>query len=224
MATEGKQWLWRIAGALAIGHVVLMLGSFSLQRVSDLGAKPSAVTDAFVRFSLARGFAGEYVTCLSFLVFLLVATLLARLLRGDGEVTGWLSSLIATSGAIYVTVTLAAVLPNLGAALYDGHHGASLATVTALDHVHWFGVFVGTAVLGVFTLSVGAAVWVSGALPSWVGYGAVVAGVACLASGEGARTGLNGAATLVWMVWFVGLAVAALRGPRTAAVPAPLAA
>lgn len=227
MSAIGNQRLWRVAGVLAVVHVALMFGSFALQKVADLGAKPSAVSAAFVTFPQGKGFAGEYLTCLSFLVFLLVATLLARLLRGDSEVSGWLSSTIAASGSIYVAVTISSELANLGAALYDGHHGAPLSSLTALDHAHWFGAFLATVVLGVFTLSVSSAVLVGRVLPRWVGFAGLVAGVVCLASGAGAHTGLNGAATLVWVVWFVALAITALRGPRaatTGALSAPPAA
>lgn len=227
MSGNGNRRLWRVVGALAVAHVALMFGSFSLQRVADLGAKPSAVVADFVTFSMTKGFTGLYLTALSFLVFLLVATLLARLLRGGSEVSGWLSSSIAASASIYVAVTIGSELANVGAALYDGHHGAPLSTVTAFDHVHWFGTFLATLVLGVFTLSVAAAVLVGGILPRWVGFAGVVAGVVCLASGAGAHTGLVGAATLVWTVWFVALAVVALRGPGAAtsrALSAPPAA
>lgn len=220
MSGNGNRRLWRVAGLLALAHLVLMFGSFSLQKVANLGAKPSTLAADFVTSSAAKSYAGEYLTCLSFLVFLLVATLLARLLRGGSELSGWLSSTIAASGAIYVGVTLASAVANLGAALYDGHHGAPLSTVTALEHAHWFGVFAATVVLGVFTSSVSAAVVVSRVLPLWVGFAGVVAGVLCLVSGAGAQTGLVDTATLVWVVWFVALAVAALRGPRSAISPA----
>ena len=69
MTVSGSRRLWRVAGVLAIVHVVSMLGSYALQKVADLGAKPSAVTSAFVTFPLGKGRAGEYLTLLSLLVF-----------------------------------------------------------------------------------------------------------------------------------------------------------
>lgn len=214
MSVSGSRQLWRVVGVLAIVHVVLLLASYALQKVADLGAKPSAVSSAFVTFSAAKGFAGEYVTCLSLLVFLFAATLLARLLRRDGELSGWLSSVVGASATVYVAVSLASYLPALGTALYDGHHGAPLATLTTLDHLHWFGALVASTVLGAFTLAVAAAIRVSGALPASLGYAGVVVGVLALAAGEGARLSLNGAASLVWAAWFVLVGVAALRRSR----------
>ena len=209
--------LWQLAGALAITHIVLMLGGFSLQRVAPLGASPGTVVADHVTWSMTKGFSGGYLVCLSFLVFVLFANLLARLVRGESELSQWLASTITACAAIYAAVTLGSALPALGAALYDGHHGASLATVSTLDHVHWFGVFVATIVLGAFTLSVAAAIWVTRALPRWLAYGGVVAGLACLGGVAGANPDLVNDATLVWMVWFIALAVSALRPRRAAA-------
>lgn len=221
MSVNGSRRLWRVVGVLAIVHVVSLLASYTLQKVADLGAKPSVVTSAFVTFSTGKGFAGEYLTSLSLLVFLCAATLLARLVRGSSELSGWLASVVGASGVIYVAVSLGSYLPALGAALYDGHHGAPLATVTTLDHLHWFGVLVSTAVLGAFTLAASAAIRLSGVLPAWLGYSGMVVGVLCLAAGEGAHLSLNGAASIAWAAWFVLLGVTALRGPRREAVATP---
>ena len=77
--------LWRVAGALALAHVVLMFGSFSMQRVAPLGASSATVVADHVDWSMAKGFAGGYLTTLSFLVFVLAATLIGGLLRGGTE-------------------------------------------------------------------------------------------------------------------------------------------
>ena len=214
METTVDRRLWRVAGSLAIAHLVLMLAGFSLIRVAPLDAGRGTVSSDLVHWSLTKGYAGGYLSSLSFLLFLLAATLLARLVRGTSELAGWFSSTIAVAGSAYVAITLASGFADLGAALYDGHHGAPLTTVAALDHVHWFGVFAATELLGLFTLAVAGAVWVTGLLPRFVAYGGVVAGVACIAAVPGAGAGLVDDATLVWMLWFVALAVASLRGPR----------
>ena len=212
--------LWRVVAVLAIVHVVLMFGSFSLQRVAPLGAAESTVTADHVTWPMGKGFTGGYLTCLSFLVFLLVATLLARLLRGDSEASGWAASVIAGAGSVYVAVTLTGALANLGAALYDGHRGAPLTTVTALDHVHWFAAFLATAVLGLFTLAVAAAVHLTAALPRWVAFTGYVVGAVAVCWVPGAAKGLVDTATLVWVVWFIAPAVAASRRSGHAVVVA----
>ena len=212
--------LWLIAGGLGLAHLALMLAGFSLQRVAPLGSRRTTIVADHVTWSMTKGFSGGYLVCLSFIAFMLFATLLARLLRGTSELSAWLASAIAALGAIYVAVTLGAGLSDLGAALYGGHHGAPLAIVTAFDQAHWFAVFVATTVLGAFTLTVGAAVWVSGLLPRWVAASGLVAGAVVLAGVAAASTDAVNDATAVWMLWFVALAIAALRAGRTHVRPA----
>ena len=58
------------------------------------------------------------------------------------------------------------------AALYDGHHGAPLATITTVNDVRNFAFFLSIGVLGVFTLAVAGAGGVPGtAAPSTEGGG-----------------------------------------------------
>ncbi len=219
MSTLTHRRLWRAVAGLALAHLVLMFGSFALQRVAPLAAGPATVAADHVTWSMTKGFAGGYLTGLSFLLFLLAATLLARLLRGGTELSGWLASSIAAVCSIYVAVTLVGELANLGAALYDGHHGAPLATVAALDHVHWFALYLATAVLGLFTVLVAAAIRVTRGLPRWVGHTGFVVGTFCLVAVPAAGTGAVDAATAVWSLWFLGLAVAALRQAGRLASP-----
>ena len=219
--TDARRGLWRVAGALAIAHVVTMLAGLSLQKVATVGASPSSYVTAYEGGSLVKSMTGECLTCVSFLLFLLAATLLARLVRGQAEVSRWWASLAAACGAIYVAITLAVALPGVGAAVYDGHHGAPLAVVTALSDLHYFATFASMAVLGAFTLALAAAGQVSRALPRWIGYPGYAVGVLCLAAVPGAGTSLFDYATLLWFVWFIVTGIAALRQARTGRVRRP---
>ena len=62
MSMNGNRVLWRVAGALAVAHVALMFGSFSLQQVTNLGAKPSALAADFVTSSTTKGYAARPAT------------------------------------------------------------------------------------------------------------------------------------------------------------------
>jgi len=219
--TDTRRGLWRVAGALAIAHVVTMLAGLSLQKVATVGASASAYVTAYEGGSLVKSMTGECLTCLSFLVFLLAATLLARLVRGQAEVGRWWASVAAASGVIYVAITLAVALPGVAAAVYDGHHGAPLAVVTALSDLHYFGTFASQAVLGAFTLALAAAAQVSRALPRWASYPGYAVGVLCLSAVPGAGTSLFDYATLLWFVWFIVTGVAALRQARAGRVRRP---
>jgi len=221
---EGRRGLWRIAGILAIAHVVLMLSGFSLQKVATVGSGPGAYTAAYIDGPLTQRLAGGCLACASFLVFLLATTLFARLLRSRSELGNWWASTVAASGAIYVAINLAVALPGVAAAVYDGHHGASVGIVTALSDLHYFATFASMAVLGMFTVALAAAARASAALSRWVAYSGYAAGSLCLVAVPGAGLGLVDDAMLVWMIWFIVIGVAALRRARSVPVQARAAA
>ena len=202
--------LWTLAGVLALAHLVVMFGSFALQRVAPLDASSVTIRADHMDWSMTKGFSGGYLTALSYLLLLAFAALFARLLRVRTEVSGWLTSTMLVAVGVAVAVTYAG-MADVGAALYDGHHGASLETVTALDHAHWFNVFLATLALGLFTAATGGAALVSRVLPRWVGWSGVVVGVLCMLAVAGAGAGLVDTVTLVWTLWFIALAIAALR-------------
>ena len=202
--------LWTLAGVLAFAHLVIMFGSFALQRVAPLDASGDTVRADHMDWSMTKGFSGGYLTAFSYLLLLLCAALFARLLRVRSELSGWLTTTMLLAVGVVVAVTYAG-MADVGAALYDGHHGASLETVTALDHAHWFNVFLATLALGLFTAATGGATLVSRVLPRWVGWSGVVVGVLCMIAVAGAGAGLVDTVTLVWTLWFIALAIAALR-------------
>ena len=212
--SAGTAPLWRVLAVLAIAHVLVMFASFGLQKVAPLGAPRVVVIADHVTQTPTRGLAGLCLTFFAFLLLLVASTLLARLLRGGTELSGWLASTIAAAGAVYVGITVVGELAPLAAALYGGGHGAGVDVVVALVQLHWFALYGATGVLGVFTLAVAGAVLATRALPRWVAWTGLVVGAVCLAGVPGAGVGLADTATAVWSLWFVGLGVAAAREPR----------
>ncbi len=206
--------LWRIAGALALAHVVLMLGGFAFEQTPALGAPEADVVSSYVHSAMATIYAGGYVEYLSFLVFLVGAALLARLLRGRTETSGWLAACIHGSAVTYVAVTIASGFAAGAAALYNGHHGAPLSTITTVNDVRNFAFFLSIGALGVFTLAVAAAIQVTGALPRWLSWTGYAVGAASIAAVPGTLVGAIDYANIAWLAWFLGLAVVALRGAR----------
>jgi hypothetical protein len=222
--SESVRW-WRVAGALAVVHVVLMLASFSVQKVAPLGSAKATVIADHVTWSMSKGFVGGYLTLLSFLVFLVDAALITHLVRGYGVASQWWASTARASAGLYVATTFVA-LAALGGALYDGHHSAPVSSVTMLVDVHWFAIYLATAALGLFTLGLGCAARSSAALPAWVSYSGVGVGALCILTVPAARAGLTNLATVVWLIWFVVFAIVMMRSPKahattdTAATPA----
>jgi hypothetical protein len=211
--------LWRIAGALALGHVVLLFAGVALETSPLLGDTQARAEAALVRSSMATVFTGGYLQYLAVLVFMAGAVLLARLLRGTSEISGWLASSAAASAVTYVAVTIATGFAAGAAALYDGHHGAPLATVTTVNDVRNFGFFLSLGVLGVFTIAVAGAVHSSGALPRWVAYTGYLVGALCILAIPAQPWDAVNVVNLVWLVWFLTVGIVALRGPRSAALP-----
>jgi hypothetical protein len=224
-AALARRRLWLTAGWLAIAHVVLVFAGAALGHSLQLGDSASKATDALVESSLTRIYLGGYLSFLGFLVFLVVGLLLARLLRGEGEVSGWVSSCIAGSAVTCVAVTVASGFAAGAAALYDGHHGASLVTVTTVNDIRNLAFILTGGLVGLFVLSVAAAGRITGALPRWVSTSGVVLGVLSIAAVPGGRLGLTNVSTMLWFVWFVALGVAALhRNRRRPSRPAGAAA
>jgi hypothetical protein len=206
--------LWMTAGWLLIGYVVLTFVGIAFQQTLMLGDKPSNAAAVLLHSSMTKIFTGGYIEYLATLVYLVGALLIARLLRREGVAGEWLSSCIAGSALVGVAITIAVGFSAGAAAVYGGHHGASLATVTTVNDIRNFSFFLTGGLAGMFALAVSAAARLTGALPRWVSYGGTLVGVLYFATIPAARTGFMNYATLVGFVWMVGLGLAALRQSR----------
>jgi hypothetical protein len=208
--------LWRLAGALVLAHVVLLFAGVALEQSPVLGDSRPRVVAALVRSSMTTVLTGGFLQYLACLVFLVGAVLLVRLLRGSTETSGWLASSAGAAAVTYAAVTIATGFAAGAAALYNGHSGAPLATVIAVNDVRNFGFFLSLGVLGVFTLAVAGAIHAGDLLPRWVAYSGYVIGTLCIAAIPAQPWDAVNVVNLVWLVWFVALGIVALRGPRPA--------
>ncbi len=206
--------LWTAAGVLSIAFIVLVFVGDVFTNSVMLGDKPSTVAAGLVHSSMAKNFAGGYISLLSFLVFLAGATLLSRLLRGDGETGDWLSSCSTAAATVYVALTIATGFAAGAAAVYNGHHGASLGVVTTVDDIRNVGFILSGALAGMFAILVGAAARHSGQLPRWVTWSGWTVGILAIAAVPAGRTGFASLTTMLWFVWVVALGVAALARAR----------
>ncbi len=209
-----RRRLWRTAGWLAIAHVVLVFAGAGLTASPQLGDPASAARDSLVSSSLGKAVTGGYVTYLGFLVLLVGGLLIARLLRGEDELTGWLSSCIAGTTVAWVATTVAAGLAAGGAALYDGHHGAVLETVTTMNDLRNVAFILTGGLAGVFVVAVAVAGRRTGLLSRPLTLTGTVLGVASIAAVPGARVGLSAVTTTAWLVWFATFGITAVRKAR----------
>lgn len=222
--TASQRRLWLTAGWLAIAYVVVTFAVSPAYTsvVTGIGDKPSDARKALVTSSMASGFLGAYGELLAVLILLAGGLLVARLLRGAGEVTSWLSACM--SGAV---VAYASVLISTGAAtaaaLYSGHHNVSLDAATAAAAIGNLGFSLSGAAAGVFVLAASGAIQLTGLLPRWFGYVGYLVGVVCIAAVPAASAGAP--QVMLWYAWLVVLGVLALRrARRTTVVPGRVAA
>ena len=110
--------LWLTAGWLMLGYVVLTFAGAIGGPTATIGDSKSNVTKSLVTSSMTKTFVSGYVEFIAALVFLAGALLIARLLRGTGELPGWLSSTIAAAAIVYVAVDVAAGAAAGAAAVY----------------------------------------------------------------------------------------------------------
>jgi hypothetical protein len=211
MTTTTLRRLWRTAGALTFGWLVLMFAGSASQPQLLLTDPTDKVRDALVETDLTKAFGGGYVEFLGILLLLAAGTLYAALLRADGPVGQWLSSLTVGSIVGQVAATVAVGFPAGAAALYDGHHGASLETIRAVNDIRNFAFFLSGGLMAVFIASVAASVLVTRRLPGWVAATGIGVAVLELATIPAAGHGVFQIATLLSFVWVAALGVATLR-------------
>jgi hypothetical protein len=213
--------LWHTAGGLLLAYVVLTFVGIAFEHSLMLGGSPREASAALVDSSLARNFTGGYIEYLATLLYLVGVLLVARLLRGEGVLGDWLSSCIAAAAAVSVAITVAVGFPAGAAAIYDGHHGVPLATVTAVNDIRNFAFFLTGGLAGIFALAVAGAVLHTGALPRWVAYTGAVSGVLSIVTIPGAGIGLMNVSTLLGFLWTAALGVAALRRKEASSIVPP---
>ena len=216
--TDAARRLWVTAGWLIVGYVVLTFAGAAFAPDSTLGDTKSHVTNALVTSSMTKVFASGYVEFIAGMVFLVACLLIGRLLRGGGDLDGWLSSTISASAIVFTAVEVAAGAAG-AAAVYNGHHGAPLAIVTTVDDIRNVAFSLSGGVAGLLTLAIAAAGRSTSLLPRWLSYTGYVVGTIMIAAVPAAKAGAP--QVLLWFAWLVAFAVAALRAPRRGIVSAP---
>ncbi len=206
--------LWRIAGALCLAHVVLLLAGYSQMKSPTFGAGPASIVTTFGGVSTSTMFVGGFIALIAWLVLLAAVTLVGRLLRGTTETAGWLASLGVAAGTLATAVTIGGGFATTGAAFYGAKHGYSTDLVAGITYVSKFADFIAIAALGVCAVGIGGAALASGALSRWFGWLSVATGIVGVIGATGSAP-LN-FATVVLLGWLVVLAVVLVRGRRNA--------
>ena len=209
--TSTPQRLWRVAGVLAIAHVVLIPISLVLEMPALFTDGVDGISEAYVEGNLARSFSGGVLESFSFLMLVPVLVFLGRVLGRGGELAGWAAQTGVMCGLAYVTVTFAVGFPAGAAAMYGAQHGLDLDAAFAVNNLRIFAYFLSLLLLGGSTLGFAVAALAGRLHPRWWGAFGMATAVVLLTAPALAVANLHDWATLVWFVWFVGVGVLMLR-------------
>jgi len=203
--------LRRIAGALALTHVLLIFTGLALQQGPLFSDGAAGIEDAYVRGDLARSFTGGMIEAFGFVLLVPVLVMLARCYGTRNEVGRWAAQSALGCGIAYVAVVLAVGFPAGAAAMYGSQHGLDVDTAFAINNIRLFAHFLSAFLLGGATLGVAVSALADRAHPRWVGGVGVVTALALFASPPLTAVKWQDIGTFVWLVWFVGTAVLLLR-------------
>lgn len=207
-ATAG---MWRAAGALALAHVTLNMTGILLMDGPRFDQGTAGIRTGYVEGDMARILAGGMIEAVGFVLLIPALVFLSRTVGRGTELGRWASQSALLAGFGYVAVTMAVGFPAGAAALYGAQHGLDVDAAFALNNVRIFGYFLSLSLLGAHAIGLAIAARQGQVMRRWVGWGGLVTGAALVLSVPAALVGQQDWGTLVWLVWWIGIAVCLLR-------------
>jgi hypothetical protein len=197
-----------VAGGLAIAHVVLMLGAFALEGLApEHGTAPTKLFDSFADAPLTRTLLAGYAEALAFFVLVPAVVVLGWLFSRRTTAGGLAAQSFVALGVAYVAGTLAVGLPPEAAGVYAAHHGVDPVSLAMVNDIRNYGYVLQVALSAAMALALGLAARFEGRNTRWIGWGGIGVGLAGLLVTPFAHN----AVSMVFLVWWVGLAVVLLR-------------
>jgi hypothetical protein len=207
---------WRVAGGLALAHAALIVVGIAMMSSPLFADGVEGIRTGYVEGNLGRTIAGGMVEALGFVLLLPVLVFLARAVGRRTEVGRWAAQTALAAGIAYVAVTMAVGFPAGAAAMYGAQNGLDVDTAFALNNVRIFAYFLSLSLLAAHAIGLAVAARQDGILTRWIGIGGLGTGAVLLVSVPLATVGLQDVGTLVWAIWWIGLAVSLLRHRPTA--------
>jgi hypothetical protein len=209
--------LWRLAGILAIAHIVILYAGLSQETSAMMADTADATKATYVAASLGRVLAGGYVESLGIVLLLPVIVFLARAIGRRTEASRWATQTALTAGICYVAIGLGVGQAAGAATLYGAQHGVTdAATLALVGNVRNFAFYLSLLLLGAHAIGTGIAALLDGTMRRWVGWGGICVGILQFA-GVAVQGMADGVvyAPLLWTVWFFGLAICLIRRRAT---------
>lgn len=214
--TRARRW----AGGLALAHILLMLGAVSQENVIlEHGDTFAKIQQVYGGAPLGKTLGAGYVEALSVLVLVPAIVLLARLLGRRTELGRVAAQSFLGLGIAFVGSTLAVGFPAGAAALYAAHHGVDAGTIATVNDIRNYGFVLQLALLAAMTLALGISALADRVHTRWIGWGGVAVGSIGLVLTPFAHNVVS----MMWMIWWVGLAVVMIRRAPARALHQPTA-
>ena len=212
--------LWRLAGGLALAHVLLFLAASAITGQPMVHRGQEGIEHSFNEGSFARVASGGYLLVLGFLAVVPLAVFLARNL-GTGSPAGrWAAQTAGAAALAYVVLVTGAGFSAGAAALWARDHGLDLETVLAINNIRNFAYFLALPFAGTFALGSGIAALTDRTLVHWVGWGGIGVGLALVVAIPAAAVGIQFGMPL-FLLWLTGTGISLLRHqPQPAQVDA----
>jgi hypothetical protein len=204
--------LWRVGGGLALAHVVMLFAAITQEVLVGHGTSLATLQDKYGGANLTRVFTGGYIEATSFVVLAAAIVVIASIFRRGSEGAQLSAETFLALGVAFVAATLAVGFAPGAAAMYGAQHGADAHTVAVVNDIRNFGYQLQVMIQGGMAVALGLAAVLGRRLRRWVGWGGIGIGVATIVGTPFAQNGLG----LLWYVWWVGLAVLMLKGPKQA--------
>ena len=201
----------RVVGWLMLAHVLLVFVGIALMQPGLIQDGVDDITRAYGH-EVARPVAGGVLELLAFVILLPTMVYLSGILGTRTEVGRLAAQTGVLAGVGYVALSFAPGFSGAATAMHLVQSGLDVETAYALNSLRVYSYIVSLMLLGAHALCLAVAAWQDHTHTRWVGWGGLVTGLALVASVPLGAVHLHDYGTLVWLVWWVGLAVLLLRG------------
>lgn len=212
----------RLAGALGLAHVVVVIAGFATQAPvgATLTSTREELADYYVEGSAGRIFAGGYVEVLGYLLFLPFVVALVHYLRSREPGGGVAASTASLAGVAFIAMILAPAMSAGAAALWVGQHGGSIDTVVALNALRSLSYAVSLLVFALFLAAVAVSALAGRSLPRGLSVSALVLAATLVVGAAGFAEGWADLPGLLTLVWVLAASIWALRARQGDGSPA----
>lgn len=203
--------LWRVAGGLALAHVVLLFTGLSLQNAALFQEGRAGIESSYVDGNLTRSVTGGYIELIGFVLMIPVIVLLARGLGRRTAAGRWAAQTALVGGIGYLVLTFSPGMAAGAVSMHAAQNGVGLDTAWVMNNLRVVTYVVSLMFLGVHAIGVGIAALSDRFSPRLVGIGGLLSGAVLMTAPLLLGVNLQDIPTLVWLLWWVALGVQMIR-------------